>query len=512
MTELEYNLIHRFNVGDALRRSAARGPQRRAIHFMGRDLTYGDFDALADRMARLLLAHGIGRGDGVAIFAVNSPEYAAAFFACARIGAVLVPINLMFTASDVDYVFEKTRVKALLVEPMFLSKVNRGPAVQYVMDDAFREMVAGYDGSPVEQFVASEDPSVIIFTSGTTARPKGVVLNHLNWFAYLLASYSDYALDRNLRYLLALPMFHVAGLVISVSCFASGCDSVIIPLPRPEPILAAIANHRVNMIALPATVWVGLLQTPGIDSTDLSCLKRLIVFQYLPTPVFQRWREMAPDAHWVNAWGQTETTALGSSTPASELGHLLAAPDPIGMEHLPLELRIVDEQMNDVAAGAAGEIVVRGPAVTPGYFEDPEANEDLFRGGWHHTGDIAYRDASGCLYFVDRKKDMIKSGGENVASQEVEEAIAQHPAVGEVAVIGLPDPYWIEKVVACVVPLGDSLVTEDELMAHAQARLASFKVPKQIVILQEFPKNPSGKILKRVLRERLGKSAAGAAV
>jgi fatty-acyl-CoA synthase len=410
------------------------------------------------------------------------------------------------------------------------------------MDDAFREAVAAYDGSPVELFVGSEDPSVIIFTSGTTARPKGVVLNHLNWFAYLLASYADYALDGNFRYLLALPMFHVAGIVIAFSCFASGGDSVIVPLPRPEPILAAIADRKVNMIALPATVWVGLLQTPGIDSADLSCLKRLVVFQYLPTSVFQRWREMAPDAQWVNAWGRTETTALGSSTPASELGHMLAAPDPIDMEHLPLELRIVDERMNDVAAGAPGEIVVRGPSVTPGYFEDPEANEDLFRGGWHHTGDIAYRDVHGCLYFVDRKKDMIgsaqgrgwrppygggthlnrqrgsvvreliKSGGENIASQEVEEAIARHPAVGEVAVIGLPDPYWIEKVVACVVPLGDSQVTEDELMAHARERLASFKVPKQIVILREFPKNPSGKILKRVLRKQLGESAVGAAV
>jgi fatty-acyl-CoA synthase len=264
------------------------------------------------------------------------------------------------------------------------------------------------------------------------------------------------------------------------------------------------------MIALPATVWVGLLQMPDIDSADLGCLKRLIVFQYLPTPVFQRWREMAPQAQWINAWGQTETTALGSSTPASEIWHMLSAPDPIGVEHLPLELRIVDEQMNDVPRGTPGEMVLRGPSITSGYFEDPEANEDLFRGGWHHTGDIAYRDTSGCIYFVDRKKDMIKSGGENVASQEVEEAIAQHPAVGEVAVIGLPDPYWIEKVVACVVPLAGAQITEEELMAHARARLANFKVPKQIVILEEFPKNPSGKIMKRVLRKQLSEVAVGA--
>ena len=511
MPDLGYNLVHRFNAGDALRRSAARDPRRHAIHFMGRDLTYADLDALANRIARLLVAHGIGRGDAVAIFAMNSPEYAATFFACARIGAPLVPINLMFTADDVEYVLAKTRVKALLVEPPFVPKVNRAPAVQFVIDDDFRDRLASYEPGPVESYVDNEDAAVIVFTSGTTAKPKGVVLNHLNWYAYLLASFTDYGLDRKMRYLLALPMFHVAGMVMTFSCFASGCDSVIIPLPKPEPIVGAIAGQKVNTMALPATVWVALLQLPGIGEADLSSLKRVFVFQYLPTPVFQRWRQLAPHAEWVNAWGQTETTALGSSTPAAELGHMLTAPDPIGTEHLPLELRIVDEQMNDAAAGTPGEVVLRGPAVTPGYFEDPQANEALFEGGWHHTGDIAYRDASGCLYFVDRKKDMIKSGGENVASQEVEEAIAQHPSVGEVAVIGLPDDYWIEKVVACVVPLAGKKVTEDELMEHARGRLATFKVPKQIIILEEFPKNPSGKILKRVLRRQLGGAAAGAA-
>jgi fatty-acyl-CoA synthase len=511
MSEIGLNLIHRFNVGDALKRSAARNPAARAIHFMGRELTYGQFDALTNKVARLLIQNGIERGDAVAIFAMNSPEYAAAFFACARIGAMLVPINLMFTAEDADYVLEKTRAKALLIEPVFLNKVNRPPAARFVMDEAFRIELDTYSGSAVEKFVANEDPNIIIFTSGTTARPKGVVLNHLNWYAYLLASYTDYGLDRTLKYLLALPMFHVAGLVMTFGCFASGCDSVIIPLPRPEPILDAIAQQKVNTIALPATVWVGLMQTPAIDSADLSSLQRLFVFQYLPTPVFQRWRQLVPHAQWVNAWGQTETTALGSSTPSADLGHMLTAPDPIGIEHLPLELRIVDAQMNDVVPASPGEIVLRGPSITPGYFEDPEANEALFEGGWHHTGDIAYRDASGCLYFLDRKKDMIKSGGENVASQEVEEAIAQHPGVGEVAVIGLPDPYWIEKVVACVVPFAGAHIDEEELLAHARSRLASFKVPKQIVILEDFPKNPSGKILKRVLRQRLGDAATGAA-
>lgn len=509
---LNHNLIHRFNVADALRRSAVRAPQQAAIQFQGRRLNYREFDALVNQTARLLLNHGIGRGDSVAILAVNSPEYAAAFFACARIGAILVPVNLLFTPDEVDYVLEKTRVKALLVEPMFSGKVNRPPAVRLLLDDAFKQSVSAQEGGPVEQLVEDGDPLLIIFTSGTTARPKGVVLTHLNFYAYLLAGYADYGVNREWRYLLALPMFHVAGLVLTFSCFASACESIILPLPKPEPLLQAIAVGKANVLALPATVWVGLLQAPGIETADLSSLKRLFVFQYLPTPVFQRWRQLTPHAEWVNCWGQTETCALGSATPGAEIGRMLAVPDPIGVQQVPVELRIVDEEMNDVEPGKPGEIVVRGPCVTPGYFEDASANEALFRGGWHHTGDIAYRDEHGWLYFVDRKKDMIKSGGENVSSQEVEEAIAQHPAVAEVAVVGVHDDYWIEKVVACVVPMPGTQPSEEELLAYARSRLAAFKVPKQVHVMAEFPKNPTGKVLKRVLREKLNHQAGGAAV
>jgi fatty-acyl-CoA synthase len=503
MNDLSFNLIHRFNVGDALRRSAARTPTMRAVHFQGRELTYAELDRLANQLARKLMESGVGKGDSVAIFATNSPEYVAAFFGCARIGAVLVPVNLMFTAEDVSYVLGKTRVKALLLEPIFAGKVSTKPEICFSLDENFPAALAACDGSPVEQLVESEAPHLIIFTSGTTARPKGVVLTHLNFYAYLMASYADYGRDTSIKYLLALPMFHVAGLVMTFGCFASGCESVIIPLPKPELIIPAITVHRVHSLSLPATVWVGLLRMPLIEAMDLSSLKRLFVFQYLPTPIFERWRRLVPQAEWINCWGQTETTALGSTTPPAELGRMLAAPDPIGVRHMPIELRIVDEEMNDVEPGQPGEIVLRGPCVSPGYFEDPAANEALFRRGWHHTGDVARVEEHGWLYFLDRKKDMIKTGGENVSSQEVEEAIAQHPAVAEVAVVGLHDPYWIEKVVACVVPMPGKTVSEEELLEHARSRLAGYKVPKEFHVMPEFPKNPTGKVLKRVLRQQL---------
>lgn len=505
--DLADNLIHRFNVGDALRRSAARYPSKRAIHFQGRELTYMQLDALTNRMARFLHQAGIRRGDPVAILGLNSPEYVAAFFGCARIGAPLVPINLMLTHDDIDFVLDKVHAKAILVAPILASKLNEaGPIVQslahrWTMDAAFTEALDHVNDAPVEQYVASDDAATIIFTSGTTARPKGVVNTHLNWYANLISAFGDSTFNRHWRFLLALPMFHVAGLSNAWACFSAGMESVIITVPKPDLILDAIRNNRPNILGLPATVYVGLLNTPGIETVDFSCLKRMAVFQYLPTNLFNRWRELVPQAEWMNYWGQTEMTPLGSSTPPEDLERKLCAPDPIGITHLPLELRVVDDDMNELAAGKVGEFVCRGPAITPGYLDDPAANEALFRGGWHHTGDMGYKDDEGYLYFVDRKKDMIKSGGENVASQEVEEAMALHPAVAEVAVVGVADDYWIEKVVAVVVP--NSPVTADELLQFGRSRLATFKAPKGVYVVERLPKNPTGKVLKRELRKQI---------
>jgi len=506
-TELADNLIHRFNIGDALRRSAGRYPNKCAIHFQGRELTYTQLDALANRVARFLLQAGIRRGDPVAILGLNSPEYVAAFFGCARIGAPLVPINLMLTHDDIDFVLEKVRAKAILYAPILASKLNldgpvvRGLDYRWTMDEHFSEKLDSIDGSGVEEFVANDDAATIIFTSGTTARPKGVVNTHLNWYANLISAFGDSLLSRHLRILLALPMFHVAGLSNVMGCFTAGMESVIITVPKPELILEAIQNNRPNIIGLPATVYVALLNTPGVEKIDFSCLKRMAVFQYLPTNLFHRWRELVPQAEWMNYWGQTEMTPLGSSTPPEDLERKLCAPDPIGLTHLPLDLKVVDDEMNELPAGKVGEFVCRGPAITPGYLYDPKANEALFRGGWHHTGDMGYKDDEGYLYFVDRKKDMIKSGGENVASQEVEEAMAKHPAVAEVAVVGVADDYWIEKVVAVVVSNAD--VTADELLQFGKTHLATFKAPKAVYVVEQLPKNPTGKVLKRELRKQI---------
>jgi fatty-acyl-CoA synthase len=504
--DLAYNLIHRFNIADALKRTAGRFPKRTIMHG-ARVITFRELDALVNSTARFLLASGIRRGDRVGLIAINSIEFIALFYACGRIGAALVPVNLLFSPDEIDYVLDKTRVKALLVDPVLLPKVIREWPNQLAIDDAYRSHIASFDSSPVEEFVANDDPVTIMFTSGTTAKPKGVVLDHLNWFAGILNGV-DLGFDRSLKYLLALPLFHIAGLGVLNASVVLGAESVLLSAIRPELIFDAITRHKVSLLGFPATVWVGLAQAPGLDRVDLSGIRRAVVFQYLPTPVYQRWLELMPNTDWYNVWGQTETMGTGSATRPAELAELLRAPDPIGTESSVLDLRIVDDAMNDVEQGRLGEIVVRGPAITPGYFEDDDANRALFQGGWHHTGDIAYRDPSGCIYFVDRKKDMIKTGGENVASLEVEEALAMHPAVGEVAVFGVSDPYWIEKVVAAVILVSEA--TPQELEQFARTKIAGFKVPKEIHIVNELPKNPTGKVLKRELRKRF-ETATGAA-
>lgn len=517
MNRLEYNLIHRFNLGDVLHRSAARHPDRLALTLGPRRITYRELDEMSNRFARAMAEAGVGRGDAVGFLAPNSMEYIAAFFGCPRIGAALVPINVMYTNDDIDFVLRRTHVKALVVDPSLLERLDLdGGAVRDVTTrfelggdppaPTFRslaEAMGEVSAEPVEAYVDNEDAATIIYTSGTTARPKGVVNTNINWYAALISALADLGIGRRNKMLLALPLFHSGGLYLAFATLAVGASGVVLPAIDGGLMFEAMAGKHVDYIALPATAWVGLLRVPNIDTVDFSHLKTMLVFQYLPTPVFNRWRELAPNAEWINYWGQTEMIPLGSSTPSEDIERKLTAPNPIGLPHTPLEVRVVDDDMKELGPGEVGELVARGPSVTPGYFEDDEANELLFRGGWHHTGDMAYRDSEGYLYFVDRKKDMIKSGGENVASQEVEEAIAQLDGVSEVAVVGLSDPYWIEKVVAAVVPAAGASLTEEQVIAFAQERLASFKVPKRVLVMAELPKNPTGKILKRVLREQL---------
>lgn len=513
--DLGRHLIHRWNVGDALRRSAARHPDRVAVLFGAASYTYRDLDRRANQMARALETVGIGRGDPVAVLSLNSVELVALFFGAARIGAPLVPVNALLKGREIDQVLDQAEVKAFLLDPVLAGAVNSDGAVgkiraRFLLAEqggeggfaAFLPIVAAAEDTPVERYVDNDDPMTVLFTSGTTAFPKAVVNTHLNYYAALLAALADLELTRRQHTLMALPLFHSAGLFLTFSTIGVGAGMTLLPRIEPQTLLEAIARDRATTMALPATVWTGLLQVPNLETWDLSSLQLAIVFQYLPTEAFQRWRAIMPQARWMNYWGQTEMIPLGASTPPELLFAKMTAPDPIGYAHLPVEIRVVDDAMNELGPGDVGELVARGPSVTPGYWRDPTATDELFRGGWHHTGDMGFRDADGFLYFVDRKKDMIKTGGENVSSQEVEDVLARHPAVAEVAVFGLPHPYWVEMVAAAVRLAPGVQATEEDLIAFARSEMAHFKAPRRIFLVDDLPRSPAGKIIKRALRDR----------
>lgn len=514
VTELERNLLRRFNVGDILRRSALRAPGRVALRFEGRDITYGALADLANRAANLLLARGLGAGDVVAFLGLNTPEFVATWFGAAAIGAVLLPLNAMLRGRELVDALRRSHARALIVEqalwPLFgndAALLSEMPLRLFLGDGAalpagfllFGEALAQAAADFPEVVVESDAPCTLLFTSGTEAAPKGVVNTHLNWHAALLSALSDLEIGRRQRPLLALPLFHVAGLYVLLATIATGATGVLLRRIDGRAALAAIAEEGVTYLVLPSTAYLGLLQVPGVESADLSGLQFCVAFQYLPGEGLARLHRLVPQAHWIGYWGQSELTPLGASTPPGEIFAHTERADPVGRAHLPLELRLVDEQDHPVEPGEVGEIVVRGPSVMAGYFEDPERTEQAFRGGWHHTGDLGAVDAEGFLYFVDRVKDVIKTGGENVSSQEVEEVIARHPAVAEVSVIGVADAYWIEAVAAVVVARGE--VTEEAILAHCREHLAAFKVPKAVHIVGELPKSPSGKVLKRELRQ-----------
>jgi fatty-acyl-CoA synthase len=517
MDSLAFNLIHRFNVGDSLRRSAKRYPTKVAVRFEGADTSYAALDAQADRVARFFLGRDIGRGDAVAFLGLNSLSFLAHFFGLVRIGAPFVPINALLRGKEIDYVLSRANVKALVIDPMLSGSLDlesealscvrhkfalgSGPAPEGF--ELMEPILQGVLDDPVECLVENEDTATILFTSGTTAFPKAVMSTHLNYYASFLAAVTDIGITKEDRPLLCLPLFHSAGLFLAFSAVTAGVTSTMLSWIESDGIFRAIEQDKVSVVALPATVWIALSQIPDIGKKDLRSLKTLLVFQYLPTEVLKKWMALIPGAVWINYWGQTEMIPLGASTPPGTLETKLSAPNPVGIPHLPLEIRVVDEKMHELPPFGVGEMVARGPVITPGYLGDQEATEELFMGGWHHTGDMGFKDEEGFLYFVDRNKDMIKSGGENVASQEVEEALSAHPKVAEVAVIGMADPYWVEKVVAIIKTKASETLTQDEVIAFAKTRLASFKAPKEVYFVEDFPRSPSGKVLKRAMKDEI---------
>ena len=504
-------------LGDVLRRSAARHGAKPALIDGDRSFTFTEFDQLADAVAASLERDGITAGMRVALLSRNCWEFAALAWGCARLGAVLVPVNFMLTADEVAFLLADAQVSALFTgndlaatgaNALTRSGVTAGLRVvirgERGLPDGWRSFDGWLAPAPAGWAAPAVDDDAVVrimYTSGTESRPKGAMLSSRS----LIAEYTSCVVDGSMTAddidLHTLPLYHCAQL----DCFLGpdlmvGATSIILPAPDPAAVLAAIERHRVTKYFAPPTVWIGLLRSPAFDACDKSSLRKgYYGASPMPIEVLRELLERLPDMQVWNFYGQTEIAPLATILPPHEQ---VRSAGSAGWPALNVQTMVVDDSDQPLPAGAVGEVVHRTPHATLGYWRNPDKTAEAFRGGWFHSGDLGVFDDEGKLTIVDRKKDMIKTGGENVASREVEEAIYAHPAVAEVAVFATPDAKWVEAVTAAVVLRDGQTADAAALIAHCREMLAPFKCPKRIEIVDALPKNPSGKILKRDLRTR----------
>ncbi|MDN5744863.1 MAG: AMP-binding protein, partial [Nocardioidaceae bacterium] len=481
-------------------------------------LTFAEFEGYVDRTSAAIAAAGMTKGDRLALLSHNCWQFAVLDFAAARAGVILVPINFMLGSDEIAFILDHSGATGFVTEDALIETADaaitaaENPHVQTRCVIRLTDTATGnewedltgwleYDGPPTAVPMDDDDPVRMMFTSGTESRPKGALLSSRALMWQYVSCVIDGSMSADDVELHTLPLYHCAQL----DCFLGvdvylGATSVILPGPDPATILRTITEQRITKFFAPPTVWIALLRHPDFDGSDLSSLRKgYYGASPMPVEVLRELGERLPDVDFWNFYGQTEMSPLATILGPDEQ---LPFAGSAGRAALNVETRIVDDRDEPVPAGTVGEIVHRSPHATLGYYNDPEKTAEAFRGGWFHSGDLGYVDGTGHLFVVDRKKDMIKTGGENVASREVEEAIYTHPDVAEVAVFGVSHPHWVEAVAAVVVPKEGSALTSAAVLDHARSALAGYKAPKYVVLAEALPKNPSGKILKRQLRDQ----------
>lgn len=504
-------------LADVVATHARERPQRAAIIAADAagDWSFADLDARVNRCVALLKAHGIGAGDRVGWLALNHPDFITLMCACFRVGAVLVAINARLVAREIAYILTDAGIGLLVSENGFAGLVDdactaTGLPCVFMLDGprgpqpAFADALAACAPDAACAAITPDTIALQLYTSGTTGFPKGALLSHRQLLGTVDKgrqtgeAWGQWAADDVA--LVAMPLFHIGGTGWALHALEAGAAMVILPRPDIAGIVEAIARHRISrLFAVPAVLNAICLHLEAAPA-DLSCVAALYYgASPIPLDVLRRSMAAFPNAQFVQCYGATETCGTVVYLPPHD--H-----DPAGNARMrgcgkPFpgnEVKIIDGDGRVLGPGEVGEICIRSVSVMAGYHNRPDATAKAIVDGWYHTGDAGYRDADGYLFIHDRVKDMIVSGGENVYPAEVENALFEHPAVADCAVIGVPDARWGEAVKAIVVTRAG--VTADELIAFARARIAGFKVPKSVEFTDVLPRNPSGKILKKDLR------------
>ena len=506
-------------LGYWLTRRTSLTPKRRALVFEDETWTYADLNHRVNALAHALRDLGVRHGDRVAYLDLNHPAFFLTLFAAAKLGAIHVPLNFRLTAPELSFIIRDAGVHTLVYDEAFAAAVDAirdevrcrelictaaGPGVR-----CLDELVRDRSGDDPDHQVSPDDVALIMYTSGTTGRPKGAMLTHGNllWNNVNASLAFDPSVDDVT--LVCAPLFHIGGLnVTTLMAFMKGATVVLMRSFDPGRALELIARHRVTtMFGVPA-IFLFMSQHPDFAAADMSSIRYLLCGG-APVPEALIRLYGARGICFAQGYGLTETAPFVTLVPIDR------AFDKVGSAGIPplfTDVRLVDERGDDVPTGERGEVVVRGPNVMKGYWNRPDATAETIVDGWLHTGDVAVRDAEGYYYIVDRKKDMIITGGENVYPAEVENCLYQHPDIAEVAVIGMPDDRWGESVLAVVVRRPGATVEEQDIVDFTQGRLARYKQPRRVVFSDVLPRNPAGKVLKFELRRRLVGAPAEEAV
>ncbi|MBI4636545.1 MAG: long-chain fatty acid--CoA ligase [Candidatus Rokubacteria bacterium] len=475
-----------------------------ALVFEGRELTNVDQHRAANRLANALRRRGLAPGDRVAVMLPNCPEVLQAYAAILRCGGVIVPIIFLLTSVEVRHILADSGASLLITSPDLAGKAEGWPGETVLVGGeapgamAYEALVAREADAFVTVERADRDLAVILYTSGTTGQPKGVALSHENLASNARAAASRYELDRTEWALAVLPLSHAYGLTVMNAGNLLGTRGVLLRWFNPELVLEAIQRYRVRSMAGVPTMYVYLLNYPdGARFDTSSMLLWGSGAAPLPVEIVEPF-EKKYGGKLLEGYGLTEATAVVSTHRYSGVRKLGSVGQPIAG----VEVRIVDEDDRDLPVGEVGEVCVRGPNVMLGYYRLEAETAKALRNGWLHSGDMGRLDADGYLYIVERKKDLIIRGGFNIYPREIEEALYAHPQIAEAAVVAMPDPLMGEEVLAYVVPKGGAAPSEEDIIRFCQERLAKFKCPKRVRILDSLPKSPIGKILRKELRAR----------
>ncbi|MDZ5473018.1 long-chain-fatty-acid--CoA ligase [Bacillus sp. 31A1R] len=506
------------NIGGYLAQNARKFANKLAIECEGRTYTYQQFNEEVNRLAHGLLELGVKKGEKVALMMKNSDHFVFTFFAAAKIGAVVVPVNFRLTSLEVHYILQQSHTKVVFCDTEFeqtMDAAKKDTEVKQVIiigqpqsaeNRPYNEIRTEKTSDP-EINVLDTDDLEILYTSGTTGRPKGALFDHERIFKVGLTMMISMGIGTKERFLHIAPLFHSAQLnLFLISGVVLGATHIIHRDFHPVKTLQAIQEHKItHFFGVPA-MFNFMLQVPNAGDYDLSSIVRCgYGAAPMPPELVKKSMALFKTDQFYNLCGLTEAGPGGILLdPEGHKNHLGKG----GKAAFLTEARVVNEEGQDIQPGSVGEFILQGESIMKEYYEKPEETKKTLKNGWLYTGDLATIDEEGYITLVDRKKDMIISGGENVYSIEVEEILYEHPQVLEAAIIGLPDEVWGEAVCAVVVPKEGQTIDEDELKAFCRQKLAGYKVPRKIFIEAQLPRNASGKILKYQLRQKLNEVKA----